>query len=356
MVAQAAQRLAATVRNDASSDADIQAAAQAFFDAVGRASAAEANDALRALASLVSLDNLARAGFIALLCGALVEQGCDSSPLTAPLIRQLQTVLERSALLVDACVASLPKSEEADEDPSGAFEKARKEIARGMPIENEAWEALKQFWRPAIVVFSVNAPARAAAGGLRTLAGKLSDHHEGGHWLRLMLSVLDNEPVVVIEPQTRLGILGRISGVVDNFQLNVLLMDGFPKSGFLARRRVSARVADVARGLGPQKTDDTVTGVWNLYTWQAIETGYKLPDPGDYGASSSWVWNEGSPNDIPLFEGRRAILLGPASYSRSWGSQRMFDKLPAKLEIERQLSKSDVTDWLQRMLTAKGAG
>jgi hypothetical protein len=160
---------------------------------------------------------------------------------------------------------------------------------------------------------------------------------------------------LAIEPQTTLGILGRISGVVDNFQLNVLLMDGFPKSGFLARRRVPQRVADVARGVGPQQTDDTVTGCWNLYTWKAIEPGFKLPDPKDYAASAHWIWNEGSPEDIPVFQGRRIILLGPASYPRSWQSLRMFDKLPAKLECERKLTKSESTDWLQRMVAAKSA-
>src|SRR5262249_12863990 len=169
----------------------------------------------------------------------------------------------------------------------------------------------------AIAVFSVSPSARAEARGLRDLAAKIADHHEGGHWLRLLLSVLDKEPVLAIEPQTRRGMLARMSGVVDNFQLNVLLMDAFPRSGILARRRVPKRVADVARGLGPQQTSETVTGVWNLYTWRALEPGFGLPDPNNYGASNCWIWNEGSPEDIPVFAGRRVILLGPASYSRS---------------------------------------
>jgi hypothetical protein len=168
-----------------------------------------------------------------------------------------------------------------------------------------------------------------------------------------MLGVLEDEPVVVIEPETKLAILGGISGVVDNFQLNVLLMDGFPKSGLFARRRVPQRVAAIARGEGPQQSSDTVTGVWNLYTWEAIESGGTLPDPGDTGSSKFWIWNEGTPADIPVFDGRRAILLGPASYPRSWQSQRMFSKLQAKLEIERKLTEDETDDWLRRMVAAK---
>jgi hypothetical protein len=353
MITQATQHLITTVRDPSSSEADMRAAAQSFLDAASRATAGEANAALAELAGHLSLDDPSRAAFLALVCGALVERGGDPSALTQPLIRRLPPLLESSAALADACLARMPKPEGEDQDPAEAFEKVRQQVAREIPLENAAWQALNLFWRPAIALFSVSPSARAEARGLRDLAARIADHHEGGHWLQLIFSVLDNEPVLAIEPQTLAGILARISGVVDNFQLNVLLMDGFPRPGILARRRVPKRVAEVARGIGPQQTNETVTGVWNLYTWQAIEPGLKLPDPGDYGANKYWVWNEGSPEDIPAFEGRRVILLGPASYSRSWGSQRMFDKLPAKLEIERQLSKGQVTDWLQRMVAAK---
>lgn len=355
MNTQATQHLIATVRDAASTDADINAAAQSFFNAVGRASVSEANAALATLAGFFSLDDPKRAAFLALVCGALVERGCDPRAIDQPLRERLQSLLAAAAALADACRARMPQSEDEEQDPRAAFEQVRQQLASEMPVENTAWEALQRFWPPAIAVFSVNAPSRAAARGLRDGADKIAEYHEAGHWLRLMLSVLDDEPILVIEPKTTLGILARISGVVDNFQLNVLLMDAFPKGGFLARRRIPQRVADVARGVGPQRTEDVVTGVWNLYTWKAIEPGFQLPDPNDYGASATWIWNEGCPEDIPVFQDRRVILLGPASYSRSWRSQRMFDKLPAKLECERKLTKSEITDWLQRMLTAKSA-
>jgi hypothetical protein len=355
MITQATHHLIATVRDASSDEANMRAAAQSVLNAVAGSTPAEANAALSELARCISLDDLSRAAFLAMVCGALVENGCDPSALSQPLSRRLQSLLESSARLADACIARMPKPEGEDDNPPEAFEDTRQQVGRAMPLENAAWEALNTFWRPAIAVFSVSPSARAEARGLRELAAKIADHHAGGHWLRLMLSVLDNEPVLAIEPRTRLGMLARMSGVVDNFQLNVLLMDAFPRSGILARRRVPKRVADIARGHGPQQTNDTVTGVWNLYTWKAIEPDLSLPDPKDQGGSSGWIWNEGSPEDIPVFEGRRVILLGPASYSRSWGCQRMFGKLPAALEIERALAKAEVTAWLQRMTAAKAA-
>jgi hypothetical protein len=354
MLTETKQRLIATVRDATSGQTDMQAAAQSLLNAAARATAAEANAALSELAPFIALGDLSRGTFLAVVCGALVENGCDPSALSEPLSRQLQSLLESSAQLAEACNARMPKLKgEKEDNPEVTFEHARQQVARDMPLENAAWEALNTFWRPAIAVFSVSPVARAKARTLRDWATKIAADHEGGHWLRLMLSVLDNEPVLAIEPETRLGMLARMSGVVDNFQLNVLLMDKFPRSGILARRRISKQVADVARGVGPQQTNEIVTGAWNLYNWKAIQPGLCLPDPK--GASDCWVWNEGVPEDIPLFEGRRAVLLGPASYSRTWGCQRMFDKLPATLEIERQLTKGEITDWLQKMVAAKAA-
>jgi hypothetical protein len=354
MVTQATQNLIATVCDPSASEADLRAVAQPFLQGLARATVGEANTALAALAQYISLDDPSRAAFVALVCGAVVEGGGDPSAIIQSLNRRLQSLLESAAALADACLARMPQAENKGHDPA-ALDNVRQQVACTMPVENAAWEALNQLWKPAIAVYSVSALARAEVRGLSAFATKIAAYHEGGHWLRLMLSVLDNEPILAIAPQTRVGILARISGIVDNFQLNVLLMDGFPRSGLLARRRVPKRMVDVARGIGPQQTTDTVTGVWNLYTWKAIEPGFKLPDLGDYGASGNWIWNEGSPEDIPIFEGRRVILLGPASYARSWGSQRMFDKLPAKLECEHTLSKGEVTAWLQRMVSSKCA-
>lgn len=348
------QDLVDLARDGKSSDDDLRRAAQTLLEAVSRATPRDANAALASLAGHIGLDDVSRGAFLALVCGALVEEGCDPAPLIEPLNQRLHYLLESAAELADLCREQLPeKSQDDDQDPAEEFDRVLGEVAGAMPLESEAWQALRQFWRPAIAVYSVCPPARMAARHMRGLAARIAEFHEGGHWLRLMLSVLDDEPMVVIEPATSTGILARISGVVDNFQLNVLLMDAFPHVGTSGRRRVAKQVADVARGDGPQQTEDTVTGAWNLYSWQAIEPDLNLPDTGDSGKGELRVWNEDIPEDIPVFEGRRAILLGPASYARNWRSQRMFDKLPARLECERQLDEREIHNWLQRMLATR---
>lgn len=55
---------------------------------------------------------------------------------------------------------------------------------------------------------------------------------------------------------------------------------------------------------------------------------------------------------MPPFEGRRVILLGPPSYSRTRRAQRLFSKLPARLEVERVLAKAEVYEWMKRLAVA----
>ncbi len=343
----------ATLQNSAATESDVQRAARLFFDTLGGSSQEQANTALAQLAPALLLPDVGRTAMAALVCGALVELGCAAEFVAGPLDTRLRAMLERCARLADACSAQLPAHNDEDEIIDDRFEDVRRELARTMPDENAAWLALENLWQPVLGIYLSSADARAQAQPLRALAAAIAPYHEGGYWLKQILSVPDREPLLVLEPATRRGIRAYMTGIADNFQLNVLLMDVFPRSGLLKRRRVSKRVADVARGIGPQQTSDTVTCTWNLYTWHAITADMQLPDASDYNARASWIWNEGVPADIPLFENQRVVLLGPAAYERNWQSQRIFDKLPADLEVEQELSAQEVEMWLARLQAAR---
>ncbi len=344
-------------------DKAVEEAAAAFLAKVEQMSQEEAAEQMAALAEKFDLPVLYRGAYLALIGGAMVEKGFDPQPMAAALRVQLQKLLEASAKLADACRAVMPpappetdKDDEVDEDGNPpvneAFEEAWRKVAPKMPAEVDAWNALTTLWRPGIAVYSVSDLARLAARKLREPAKRCAEFHEGGHWLHLILSVLDDEPIVVIEPQTGLGIVGRISGVVDNFQLHTLLMESFPSTGVFANR-VPRVVAEIARGVGPQETEDVVTGFWNLYNFRALQSNGQLPEAGDFSSSSQWIWNEGLPEDIPVLDGHRVVLLGPPSIERSWRAMRMFERLPANLKIERKLNSAEISSWQQKMLAAK---
>ncbi|MFO1045679.1 MAG: hypothetical protein U0941_28185 [Planctomycetaceae bacterium] len=353
MLAEATNVLIATARNNHATEAQIHNAAQSFLNAAADASPKDVGTALRSLSRHLDLAPR-RAAILALVCGAMIERGADPELVADRLTEGLRPLLSAAVELAEAGMKRLPQLGE-DENPAEALTAILPEVANEMPDQFAAWEALDQYWRPAIAVYSVNPRARNAAKPLFELASKISQLHEGGHWLALMLSVLDDEPILVIEPQASIGVVGRVSGVVDNFQLNTLLMDVFPRSSSTAGRRVTPTAVNVARGEGPQESDETVTSIWNLYTWQGLQPDGKLPDSSHTEATETWVWNEGIPADIPQFEGYRVVLLGPASYARSWPSQRMFNALPATLRIEKVLDPTEVHEWLSR-ITAGNTG
>ena len=189
--------------------------------------------------------------------------------------------------------------------------------------------------------------AREALQPAKNKAKKISEFSEGGHWISTILDVLHLEPLLAIEPATKLGIQGSISGVVDNFQLNMLLMDQFPQKGLFKRARMSPAAADVAHGIGDQEIDETITAPWDLCTFKAIEPNGSLNSDTTF-----WIWNEGTPADIPIFRGHRVVLIGPPTYPRSWGAQRMFSDLMANLTVKKELSKSEVQSLLNQMSEA----
>lgn len=161
MLAQATQRLITTARNASAGDAELKAAAQFFFDAARHAGAAEANSALAELGALLGDDDGRHVGFVAIVCGAMVERGCDPAALDRPLRQRLQSLLEASARFADACVGRIPPSQDGQQDPTGAFEAVRPQVAATMPGEAAAWDALKQFWCAAI---ALDEPGRACGG------------------------------------------------------------------------------------------------------------------------------------------------------------------------------------------------
>ena len=322
---------------------------------IGRATPAESREALQTLASGLNSLDPEPAGVAARVVGAMIEAGHDPQPARAAMLGALQQTLPACASMVGEAKAEVGEpaddldlnDDAIDQWLADQLAHAINEVAGKRPAALEAWQRLHEIWPGAIALLSVDPEARSEASELAPVAESIEDVHEAAGWLRAMLSVLDDEPYVAIEPVTRTGIVGRMSGIVENFQLNTLLMDEFPRD----EPRVSKAAVAVARGSGPQQIDENVTGVWNLFTFAALTGEGALPDPTDLAYSDTWIWNEGMPADIPALDGHRVILLDPAPNPRLWPAQRMFLKLPARLTAE--LLDADAVDgWLAKIATA----
>ncbi len=348
---QVTKRLLDLISDKDSSDEQINQAARGLLQSTKGTSAGNLRNVLEVLSLGLDVEDPTRAGVLMMVCGSMVEFGAETRPLHEPLIRQLRKIVETASKFQQAVLSRMPTSSAEDFDREAAFKSAAKKTAAELPDEAAAWRVLEQSYQAGISLFSVSRDARTFARRELLLIRELAEFNQGAAWLWKILQVLDDEPLLVIEPATRMGIVGRLNGVAENFQLNVLLMDVFPR-GWFRRKRVSKGAADVARGMGPQQADEVIHGTWNLYTGAALQQDRTLPDPNDFAASSTWVWNEGVPADIPTLFGHRVVLLGPTGCARTWDSQRAFNLLPASISKVRKLKISEVEQWLDRICTA----
>lgn len=268
------------------------------------------------------------------------------------MIRKLNALLLASERLFDVCISDMEKNG-LDVNEDHLFEQTLRIIGENMSEEMTAWNALNKFWPPAISLFAKSPDARTNARILLPIVKKLNLYQAAAHWLCWMIPVLHLEPVVVIEPSTRLGIVATISGIVDNYQLHAFLVDVFPQKGFFASRKLTSLRRSVINGTGPQETEIWMEGVWNLYTWKILRNDLTLPEPKYPKADDDWIWGEGMPDDIPMLDGHRVILLGPPSYLRTWPVQRIFEEMPAEFKVTHKLSKGEINKWLQKIASVK---
>jgi hypothetical protein len=358
-VVQAARYLIAGLKTGALDETQVDKLVRAVGATQRGATPEESAAALVKLSEGLELPDTTSAEIAARVLGAMIEAGHDARPARAPMLACLRRILPLSNELADVV------RPQVGEPPTGMSEyaagkwvsrranEALRRAAGTMPEASEAWERLQAIWPGAIAQLSVDPEGRAEAADLVPLAAELQDVHEAAGWLTAMLSVAHEAPFVAIEPATGLGISGRMSGIVDNFQLNVLLMEAVPWTG---SRRVSRTAAATARGEGPQQTKETVEGVWDLYSYAALGCDGSLPEPAedDDDVDETLIWDEGMPAHIPLLDGHHVILLAPTAYERTWRAQRMFANLPASLEPE-VLDADAVAGWLERIGAAAAA-
>jgi hypothetical protein len=340
------------VFDPASSEEQINQYNESFLSRIENLPAKEAEGILFRLSDLIEYHDHQRAAFVAAVCVYLLEQGCSPTCLISPMIRKLKALLQASERLFDVCISDM-EQKGLDINDNELFEQTLKNAGQNMPEEMMAWNALDKFWPPAISLFSKSPEARTNARILLPIVKKLNLYQKAAHWLCWMIPVLHNEPVVVLEPATKLGIVGTISGIVDNYQLHMFLIDIFPEKGFFSSRKLTSLRRSVIDGSGPQRTEIIMEGIWNLYSWKGLHDDLTLPDPKDFKTNDEWIWGEGIPDDIPELNGHRVILLGPPSYLRTWPVQRIFKELPAEFKVTRKLSKSEVNQWLQKIADAK---
>ncbi|SEG56060.1 hypothetical protein SAMN05216223_106249 [Actinacidiphila yanglinensis] len=269
---------------------------------------------------------------VAVVVGAAVERGADPVGCAPTVLAALGEALAGAEEFVARWEATgggdLPDPEKSDPQDE-VFDRV------GQPA-TEAWWTLPQWEMAAVAVLNHKAVRLAVAdrAALVDAAERVGDATGGGlKYLRYMLAVLDDEPLVVLHRETGTGYRVRISGLGDNFQLHTLLAGELVGGGHVPGVAPSEQAVAVCRSA----TGDTdTTGSFNLVA----------PD-------GTWIWNEGIPADIPVVDGVRLLVLDPPPYERAWPAGRLFSQMPGELVLEGPLGSDEAASWLARTSPAK---
>ncbi|GAB6010577.1 hypothetical protein [Viscerimonas tarda] len=342
--------------DDSSMKDEINSSLRSIYELIPDSSDLDFGHALKSIFSLVKLPNPDRASMAAGICGYLVELGYPGEAIVDDFIEFYSHLIEVSqpfyTRYFDEIEGIDESDEERDEKLNEAYQTVWEERMDINPAEIEAIDALDKFFPCGISLFS--AGRKAFFMGKSQLAEKvaqLSEYNQGCYWFNTLFKVLFDEKIVVIDLDTKKGFTASMSGVVDNFQLQLLLM-GMPELN--DKIAISADFLSVINGSGPQSSGQAIVGKWNMYTssllqkhgWKELIGNKKLVVDKAKDYSDSWIWGEGIPADIPVVNGYRVILLGLPSYQRSIQIQRTFKNLAAEVAIEKILSDEEIAAWI----------
>jgi len=99
--------------------------------------------------------------------------------------------------------------------------------------------------------------------------------------------------------------------------------------------------------MGGQIVEDQWASPFSLSIWTCIKSDGSVPS-GMAGASH-WIFLEGSVKEIPLWNGKRLVILGKAPFSKKFSPVRVFDKLIANIKINKLIEEKEVIEMLEEI-------
>jgi hypothetical protein len=305
--------------------------------------------ALARLAPVLAEAPLGAAADLARTVGAMVWMVPGRSPVLDVLVDRACQALELAAQFRD-----LHRELLGDPPAPGDFGRIQATLQAFLPAARgrvddplalaQAWFTCTGWVQP-VLYLAQRADLRAALPQLGRLLGALEatrDDFDVAHMVHELVFVLDDTPVLVLHRPTGRGYRMTIGGIGDNFQLHTLLaarLVGDEEEGWLPGAPPTPEMVAAAEGPGPMEPPGGVRGVFNMV------------DP--YG---DWIWNEGRPADIPLFEGERVIILDPPAYPRTWKAGRPYPLMHPTCRVDAHLPAAEAAAWLAKARPAGPRG
>jgi hypothetical protein len=223
------------------------------------------------------------------------------------------------------------------------------------------------WYRPAAASWTRDPPSLREAQRLESL-GRAADAAiaaPGVMWIRTLLKVVFDAPVVIYFSELNEAYRVRLDGISDMGQLTVLLSDLLhePLARIGLDERPTAEMLACMRGSGPQSLDITYGSALHLYPWQTYDAASALPRdevfewraPGGRGNRS--LPPDYLPGDLIPLEGERVLLaVGPNTegfrFRRLLPLSRLFGGLRASVSGAEKLSSDEVSSLRERLSAA----
>lgn len=316
-----------------------------------------AMECLVARLSRARLEDADGVAHLAITGGALVESGAPARAFGEALLAVLPSVLEGARRFASRCLAGVEPGDESvsEEDTVGFVD--------GTPISRARFQAhlagdrtgacavayLREWVLPTVACLTRDAALLARFTRderLGALAAALGESEAS--WLTKLASTQLDAPWRVVCVDVGRAFEVRVDGVCSNFELHALVGEALVDRGVPGNRN-PRDVLDVVRGTSDHAERSYVEGVFELYVPAALDA---LTRPEREAPLKLTVWNEGAPTDVPVFEGRRTVLVTAPAWKRTWNGGRPFSALRAAVTVERELSGDEYAALLARMRDA----
>ncbi|MFF2039462.1 hypothetical protein ACFVVX_03460 [Kitasatospora sp. NPDC058170] len=325
----------------------LSTALQQFGSRLGPAGPQESAAVGPALAALLPAVPPFPRAHLAMMVGACVERGADPAACAGPVLAGLRGALSGALLLLDRWkeTGGGPLPDPDEESPAQAHQRIedREQLDEWNAHRAVAgWWTLHLWQMASFAVYSHAAVRTSArASGVTDVLLELVDRYSAEQHdlkgLAYLARTLDDEPLLVLDRPTGTGYLLRMDGLADNFQLHTLLADQLIGGGHLPGVAPDPEVVALSR-------TEQVDGHRRLIA----QGSFNLVAP-----DGSWIWNEGTPGDIPVVDGIRTLVLDPQPYERSWSAGRFIQEIPGDLRLERVLTPSEAATALAGVAPAQ---
>lgn len=284
---------------------------------------------------------------LAVLAGGCVERGGSALPLREVLPARAAEAMECYALVPDLWARAARGRDLPDHDDLSAMGPMIKRMVRtgrrsGFPKDVTTRLTMSWFdttdWLAAMITAMAEREFRLAMSDrdrVREAAAAIADRLEPAHWVFGLSVVLDDEPLVVLDPQSTSGFALTMGGIGDNFQLHTLLADRL-------RDHLSTDPPE------PAWVAAATDGPPRLPPTAPVVRRFRLFD--GHGA---YVYPEGRPADIEPIGGTRVLVLHPPLGRFAWTAGRSYEHMVPTLTLDRILDHDEAATWMSRITPAR---